>query len=88
MKEYKDVQSTVEPKPIEVNVTKTYIRSNIRQEELVFGEETELMWVYDEIKYDNQEYIEMLSQEKETLQAEVNIMKRIIDYFATVINVE
>ena len=70
MKEYKDVQSTVEPKPIEVNVTKTYIRSNIRQEELTFGEETELMWVYDEIKYDNQEYIEMLSQEKETLQAE------------------
>ena len=98
MKEFKNVESMIEEvKPIEVNKTTTYVRTNIHKESRLMDEakldddgnvleEAIYMdvWVYDEIQYENKEYIELLANKGEAIQTEINIMKEIIDFFATV----
>lgn len=72
MREYKNVEGTMETvKPFEVNVTTTYVRTNIRRETRTRGEgekaTTYEVWVYDEKQFDNKEYVEALSDKTEEI---------------------
>ena len=84
MKEFKGVIGSMETVPeVEVNKTTTYVRSNIERIEEVdeVTGATTYFWKYDEIQYENYEYIDIMAKEAE-------IMKKLIDYFATIVNVE
>ena len=105
MHEYKDVECYAdEIKEIEVGKTTTFVRSNIRKEIILRegviehedgtiekGMVEREIWRYDEKQYDNEEYINFLTDQlksiteaKTALHSEMEIMKKIIDFFATV----
>lgn len=65
MRIYKGVRSTAEFVPsVEVNIDTVYIRSNIvRVEEIDFSG-----WEYDEIQYNKDRYIELISNENKLLE--------------------
>lgn len=62
MKEYKNVEGTQEKVDgIEFNVDTIYIRTNIRREKNIINEEEIEYWVYDEVQYTFNEYLEVLN---------------------------
>ena len=68
MKMYNDVRSTAERIPsIEVNVDTVYIRTNI----VKIDEEDFEGWQYDEVQYQKDRYIELISEENNDLKQRV-----------------
>ena len=68
MKMYNDVRSTAERIPsIEVNVDTVYIRTNI----VKIDEEDFEGWQYDEVQYQKDRYIEMISEENNDLKQRI-----------------
>lgn len=65
MKVYKNVRGSMKEVPnTEVNVDTVYVRSNVVRIE----EEYFTGWQYDEIQYDKNTYIEMLSEKNNRLE--------------------
>lgn len=66
MKIFQNVRSTAKNVPsIEVNVDTVYVRSNIKRvEEMEFSG-----WEYDEIQYNKDNYIELISDKNELLES-------------------
>lgn len=65
---YNDVRSTAERIPsIEVNVDTVYIRTNI----VKIDEEDFEGWQYDEVQYQKDRYIELISEENNDLKQRI-----------------
>lgn len=65
---YNDVKSTAERIPsIEVNVDTVYIRTNI----VKIDEEDFEGWQYDEVQYQKDRYIELISEENNDLKQRI-----------------
>nr|WP_259545017.1 hypothetical protein [Heyndrickxia oleronia] len=73
-------QST-KPKELEINVDTVYVRSNITRIET----EDFTGWEYDEIQYDKNEYIEMISTENKQLKdAQADTNNNLLDLMETI----
>ena len=75
MKEYKNVQGTqTKVDGIEFNVDTIYIRTNIRREKEVdpITQQEHEYWVYDEIQYTFNEYLEVLNTKVDKSETEQN----------------
>ena len=69
------VRGTMKEVPsIEVNVDTVYIRTNIERVE----EEDFVGWEYDEVRYDKDEFIELVSKENKELIQENELNKQAI----------
>lgn len=87
MKQYFNVQGSQLNKPlqVEVNVDTVYVRSNIVRIET----EDFKGWQYDEIQYDKNEYIELISNKADSLEAEnLSNMIAMTEMFETNIKLE
>ena len=72
MQEYKNVRGSQEKiDGIEFNVDTIYIRTNIRREKELINEKEFEFWVYDEIQYTYNEYLEVLDK-KNKIQENTN----------------
>lgn len=70
-----------QPKELEINIDTIYIRSNIIRIET----EEFTGWEYDEIQYDKNEYIEMLSTENKQLkEAQADTNNNLLDLMETI----
>lgn len=68
MKIFKNIRGSMKNVPsIEVNVDTVYIRSNI----VAIDEQDFKGWEYDEIQYDKNNYIELISKKNEELEGEL-----------------
>ena len=78
MQEYKNVHGTQEKvNGIEFNVDTIYIRTNIRREKELINEREVEYWVYDEVQYTYNEYLEVLNTKVDKSETEQNT--KIID---------
>lgn len=79
MKEYKDVHGSQEHVDgIEFNVDTIYIRTNIKREKKVdeITQKDHEYWVYDEVQYSHNEYLEILNTkvDKSNIEQETLIL--------------
>lgn len=80
------VRGTMKEVPeIEVNIDTVYIRSNIIKVE----EDDFEGWEYDEVQYDKDEFIELISEEKDRLKRDnINNMKAMVELHTKILALE
>jgi len=71
MKDYGKVRSTVQPQPMVVDEVNVWINSNIVPVEEVVGEEAFNGFEYDMIQYEKDEYIKIIAEKNQSLEAQV-----------------
>lgn len=72
MKEIKNVQGSLEQaQPLIINKTTVYVHSNIEQAKDKDGNIIDGLYVYDEVQYSKDEYIQILSEKNTALEKEV-----------------
>ena len=81
MRELKDVHgSAAQAKPLVVGYNTVYVHSNIRQDTDENGELMENQFVYDEIQYDKDEYIQLMSERSDAIEEQATINRSDIDF--------
>ena len=80
------VRGTMKEVPeIEVNIDTVYVRSNITKIE----EEDFIGWEYDEVQYDKDEFIELISEENDRLKRDnINNMKAMVELHTKILALE
>ena len=72
MKEFKNVQgSTEQAQPLIVNKDTVYVHTNIVQATDEDGNVVDGLYVYDEVQYTKDEYIQMMAEKNETLERDL-----------------
>ena len=72
MKEIKNVQgSTEQAQPLIVNKDTVYVHTNIVQATDEDGNVVDELYVYDEVQYTKDEYIQMMAEKNETLERDL-----------------
>ena len=72
MKEIKNVQgSTKQAQPLIVNKDTVYVHTNIVQATDEDGNVVDGLYIYDEVQYTKDEYIQIMADKNETLEKEV-----------------
>ena len=72
MKEIKNVQgSSQQAQPLIVNKDTVYIHTNIVQATDEYGNIVDGLYVYDEVQYTKDEYIQMIAEKNETLERDL-----------------
>lgn len=72
MKEIKNVQgSTEQAQPLIVNKDTVYVHTNIVQATDEDGNIVDGLYVYDEVQYTKDEYIQMIAEKNETLERDL-----------------
>lgn len=72
MKEIKNVQGSLEQaQPLIVGKTTVYVHTNIVQAKDEDGNVIDDLYVYDEIQYTKDEYIQMIAEKNETLERDL-----------------
>ena len=72
MKEFKNVQgSTEQAQPLIVNKDTVYVHTNIVQATDEDGNVIDNLYVYDEVQYTKDEYIQIMAEKNETLERDL-----------------
>ena len=72
MKEFKNVQgSSQQAQPLIVNKDTVYVHTNIVQATDEDGNVVDGLYVYDEVQYTKDEYIQMMAEKNETLERDL-----------------
>ena len=72
MKEIKNVQgSSQQAQPLIVNKDTVYVHTNIVQATDEDGNVVDGLYVYDEVQYTKDEYIQMMAEKNETLERDL-----------------
>lgn len=72
MKEIKNVQgSTEQAQPLIVNKDTVYVHTNIVQATDEDGNVVDGLYVYDEVQYTKNEYIQIIAEKNETLERDL-----------------
>ena len=72
MKEIKNVQGSIEQaQPLIVNKDTVYVHTNIVQATDEDGNIVDGLYVYDEVQYTKDEYIQMIAEKNETLERDL-----------------
>ena len=72
MKEIKNVQgSSQQAQPLIVNKDTVYVHTNIVQTTDEDGNVVDGLYVYDEVQYTKDEYIQMIAEKNETLERDL-----------------
>ena len=72
MKEIKNVQgSTEQAQPLIVNKDTVYVHTNIVQATDEDGNVVDNLYVYDEVQYTKDEYIQIMAEKNETLERDL-----------------
>ncbi len=72
MKEIKNVQgSTEQAQPLIVNKDTVYVHTNIVQATDEDGNVVDGLYVYDEVQYTKDEYIQIIAEKNETLERDL-----------------
>ena len=72
MKEIKNVQGSYEQaQPLIIGKTTVYVHTNIVQAKNEDGNIIDDLYVYDEIQYTKDEYIQMIAEKNETLERDL-----------------
>ena len=72
MKEFKNVQgSTEQAQPLIVNKDTVYVHTNIVQATDKDGNVIDNLYVYDEVQYTKDEYIQIMAEKNETLERDL-----------------
>ena len=72
MKEIKNVQGSLQQaQPLIVNKDTVYVHTNIVQSTDEDGNVVDNLYVYDEVQYTKDEYIQIMADKNETLEKEV-----------------
>ena len=72
MKEFKNVQgSTEQAQPFIVNKDTVYVHTNIVQATDEDGNVVDGLYVYDEVQYTKDEYIQIMAEKNETLERDL-----------------
>ena len=72
MKEIKNVQgSTKQAQPLIVNKDTVYVHTNIVQSTDEDGNVIDNLYVYDEVQYTKDEYIQIIAEKNETLERDL-----------------
>ena len=72
MKEFKNVQgSSQQAQPLIVNKDTVYVHTNIVQATDEDGNIVDGLYVYDEVQYTKDEYIQMMAEKNETLERDL-----------------
>ena len=72
MKEIKNVQgSTEQAQPLIVNKDTVYVHTNIVQSTDEDGNVVDGLYVYDEVQYTKDEYIQIIAEKNETLERDL-----------------
>ena len=81
MVELKDVHgSEAQAQPLVIGYDTVYVHSNIRADVDEDGKEIEGQYVYDEIQYDKDEYIKLMSERSDVLEEQTTINRSDIDF--------
>lgn len=72
MKEIKNVQGSIEQaQPLIVNKDTVYVHTNIVQATDEDGNVVDGLYVYDEVQYTKDEYIQIMAEKNETLERDL-----------------
>ena len=72
MKEFKNVQGSLQQaQPLIVNKDTVYVHTNIVQATDEDGNIVDGLYVYDEVQYTKDEYIQMIAEKNETLERDL-----------------
>ena len=72
MKEFKNVQgSSQQAQPLIVNKDTVYVHTNIVQATDEDGNVVDGLYVYDEVQYTKDEYIQIMAEKNETLERDL-----------------
>lgn len=72
MKEIKNVQGSIEQaQPLIVNKDTVYVHTNIVQATDEDGNVIDNLYVYDEVQYTKDEYIQIMAEKNETLERDL-----------------
>ena len=72
MKEIKNVQGSIEQaQPLIVNKDTVYVHTNIVQATDEDGKVVDGLYVYDEVQYTKDEYIQIMAEKNETLERDL-----------------
>ena len=72
MKEIKNVQGSIQQaQPLIVNKDTVYVHTNIVQATDEDGNVVDGLYVYDEVQYTKDEYIQMIAEKNETLERDL-----------------
>ena len=72
MKEIKNVQgSSQQAQPLIVNKDTVYVHTNIVQATDEYGNVVDGLYVYDEVQYTKDEYIQIMAEKNETLERDL-----------------
>ena len=72
MKEFKNVQgSSQQAQPLIVNKDTVYVHTNIVQATDEDGNVVDGLYVYDEVQYTKDEYIQIIAEKNETLERDL-----------------
>lgn len=75
MKILSNVHGAVEQAvPLIIQKDTVYVHTNIRQEEIEDMHEPRLVWVYDEIQYDKDEYLELMAKENISMKDALEVL--------------
>lgn len=75
MKTLYSVQGSAEQAfPFIINTDTVYVHDNIRQEQVEHMGEAKLVWVYDEIQYGKDEYLELIVNENKSIKDALEIL--------------
>lgn len=75
MKILSNVQGAVEQAvPLIIQKDTVYVHTNIRQEEVEDMHGTRLVWMYDEIQYDKDEYLELMAKENISMKDALEVL--------------
>ena len=72
MKEFKNVQGSLQQaQPLIVNKDTVYVHTNIVQATDEDGNVVDNLYVYDEVQYTKDEYIQIMAEKNETLERDL-----------------
>ena len=86
MKEIKNVQgSTEQAQPLIVNKDTVYVHTNIVQATDEDGNVVDGLYVYDEVQYTKDEYIQIMAEKNETLERDLtDTQLAIVELYETI----
>jgi len=75
MKILYNVQGAVEQAvPLIIQKDTVYVHENIRQEEVEDMPEKRLVWIYDEIQYGKDEYLQKMADENKSMKDAIEVL--------------
>lgn len=72
MIDYGKIRSTVQPDPIEIDDCSVYVNTDIAEISVEYDCETQTEYEFHQIRYDKNEYIKLISEQNDILQAEIS----------------